>query len=291
MKTYLQTVQFIKKELAEHYPESEITSFIKIIFEYLEKLSFAKLHLKYEEIVKPENYNFIEKVVKELREYRPIQYILGETVFYDQTITVNTDVLIPRPETEELVDFIIKENKNNAGLKILDIGTGSGCIAIALEKNLDCKKVTAYDISKKALDLAKKNARINKSVIKFINKDILKNADTRLKTKYDIIVSNPPYITEKEKISIHQNVLNYEPHNALFVEDCDPLKYYKAIGKFAKNNLVSGGQLYFEINESYGNEVFNLLIGLKFDSVLLVKDINGKDRMAKAALNPLGRRV
>lgn len=193
-------------------------------------------------------------------------------------------MLIPRPETEELVDWIIKENKNEKKtLNILDIGTGSGCIAISLAKNLDAN-ITALDISKKALNIAQQNANENAVSINFSIKNILENQDLILAEKQDIIVSNPPYVREQEKKQLFKNVLDYEPHLALFVKDNNPLLFYNAIANFALKNLKPNGKLYFEINEFLGNETVNLLHEKGFKNVLLKKDIFGKNRMIKVIL-------
>ena len=282
MMTYYQTVQYIKKELANHYPQGEISSFISLIFEHFENLSPVELHARYKEEIKHDILSKVNEAIRELKLHKPVQYILGETEFYNLRFYVTKDVLIPRPETEEMVDWIIKLNDKNKELKILDIGSGSGCIAISLEKHLHCKEVSGMEISRDAILVAKENAIRNDSRVHFRKRDILKIRQKSFRNKYHIIVSNPPYVTEKEKKLMDANVLLYEPDLALFVDDDDPLKYYSAICEFAAKNLLDQGQLFFEINEAYGNEVLNEVSRHKFQSVSLKKDIHGKDRMIQA---------
>jgi release factor glutamine methyltransferase len=228
-----------------------------------------------------------------LKKEKPIQYILGETEFYGLPFLVNVNTLIPRPETEELVEWIIKSTNyeiQSTKLRILDIGTGSGCIAISLAKNIPNAEVSAIDVSEKALATAKKNAEINKIVVNFINVDILKINDLaelptsnfQLPTQFDIIVSNPPYVRNLEKAEIKPNVLEYEPHLALFVEDTDALLFYRKIANLAKENLSENGQLFFEINQYLGKETVELLEDLGFKNIELKKDIYGNDRMIRS---------
>jgi release factor glutamine methyltransferase len=234
-----------------------------------------------------------ESVLAELKKEKPIQYILGETEFYGLPFLVNENTLIPRPETEELVEWIIKSTNYeilSTKLRILDIGTGSGCIAISLAKNITNAEVSAIDISEKALATAKKNAEINKVEVSFINIDILKINDLaelptsnfQLPTQFDIIVSNPPYVRNLEKAEIKPNVLEYEPHLALFVEDTDALLFYRKIADLAKENLSENGMLFFEINQYLGKETVELLENLGFKNIELKKDIYGNDRMIRS---------
>ncbi len=221
-------------------------------------------------------------VLGKLERQQPIQYIFGRTHFYGLEFEVNENTLIPRPETEELVEWIIHENKSRGPVKILDIGTGSGCIAIALAKNLPDAQVFAVDVSLKALAVAKKNAINNNVSITFIEQDIL-SADN-LPEQFDVIVSNPPYVRNLEKAEIKQNVLDYEPHLALFVEDNDALIFYKKIALLAKDNLPENGKLYFEINQYLGTETIHMLESFGFTNTVLRKDIYGNDRMISANL-------
>ena len=277
------------EELQSAYDVQEIESFFYIITEFLYQKKRIDLAL---EPNFPITENEIEKwnsIVNELKKEKPIQYILGETEFYGLRFFVNKSTLIPRPETEELVELIINENSNmkTPNLKILDIGTGSGCIAISLAKNLPNAKVFALDVSEKALEIAKKNSELNEVEINFINESILEVDDleqlithnSQLTTKFDIIVSNPPYVRNLEKNEIKKNVLDYEPHLALFVEDTDALLFYRKIAQLALKNLAEKGKLYFEINQYLGKETVELLESLGFKHIELIKDVYGNDRM------------
>jgi release factor glutamine methyltransferase len=222
--------------------------------------------------------------LEQLKKEIPIQYILGVTHFYGLEFEVNSAVLIPRPETEELVDWIVQKSKiknQKSKIKILDIGTGSGCIAIALAKNLPNAQVFALDVSEKALATAKKNAEKNQVQLSFIHQSILETED--LAQEFDIIVSNPPYVRELEKHEIKNNVLDNEPHLALFVEDNDALIFYRKIAQLAQKNLKSEGQLYFEINQYLGKETLNLLLEMGFKNCELRQDIYGNDRMIQCS--------
>ena len=220
--------------------------------------------------------------VKDLLKNKPIQYIIGETEFCDLKFKVNENVLIPRPETSELVMNIVnrQKTKDKRQLSILDIGTGSGCIAISLAKNIPGSKVYALDISEKALEVAKTNAFNNNVDITFIHDDIL-SLNNKIETKFDIIVSNPPYVRELEKAEMRDNVLNWEPHNALFVSDNDPLIFYRNILEFAKTNLNQDGEIWFEINEYLGKEMTVLCKEYGFSDVEIFKDFRGKERIVK----------
>ena len=230
-----------------------------------------------------EALNVWEELVTQLKIEIPIQYLLGNTEFFGLPFLVNENVLIPRPETEELVDWIIQEDKKierQKEIKILDIGTGSGCIAISLAKNIPNAAVFAKDVSGKALEVAKKNAEINQVSVIFLEKNILETDD--LLEQFDIIVSNPPYVRNLEKQEIKKNVLDNEPHLALFVEDLDALIFYRKITDLATKNLKQGGKLFFEINQYLGTEMLALLHDNGFESVSLRKDIYGNDRMTRA---------
>lgn len=220
----------------------------------------------------------VEDMVSDIKAEKPIQQIIGHSYFYDQKFKVTEDVLIPRGETEELVDWIIKDHKGAKNLSVVDIGTGSGAIAITLALELNEADVTAIDISEKALAVAKENAYCLGTNIKFHHSDILNSS---LNGKYDIIVSNPPYITKREMELMRNNVLKYEPHTALFVEDSDPLIFYRRIAELARESLRENGALYFEINEDYGSECCEMLKSVGFKNIELRKDLNSKDRMIK----------
>lgn len=274
-------LQKISSLLKNDYPSQEIQSFQRIIFEKILGLPLHKIYLNPSDPVNPKDANTIIDIVSQLKLQKPIQYILGEANFFDLNFIVNPDVLIPRQETEELVDWILKYSNNNS-YSILDIGTGSGCIAISLAKNLIKSKVTAIDISSGAIEVAKRNALINGVHIDFAMVDVLDPGSKILNQPFDIVVSNPPYIRELEKEQIKPNVLDHEPHTALFVSNDDPLVFYRAIAIRALEILKSDGVVFCEINEALGNELFHLFSNYGFKHVEIRKDLNGKDRMIKA---------
>ena len=274
---------YLSKELNALYPEHEITSLINLILKT--RFGINRLHMISfpDQAVSRDASIEINKICKELKTGKPVQYILGETSFYDCTLKVNNKTLIPRPETEELVDLIIKENRAFTG-KIIDIGTGSGCIAIALKKNLPEAEVIGIDISTDALEMAKLNASINKVNVTFLKEDIL-NAESGIISEAGIIVSNPPYVLESEKKFMNSNILDFEPHDALFVPDENPLVYYKAISVYSAGILKPRGKLYFEINEKKGLEISRLLLSLDYNDIKIIKDLNGRNRFVKGILN------
>jgi release factor glutamine methyltransferase len=283
--------QLYHNELDAIYGKNEVESFFFMCTEHFLNAPRFQFSLQPDfTLTNSETDTFVE-ILSGLKQQKPIQYLLGETEFYSLKFKVNKDVLIPRPETEELVDLIIRYNTErsrsvheNTKLKILDIGTGSGCIAISLAKNLPNAQVYALDVSKKALKIAKTNAEQNEVDIIFIEADILNaitwNLDFK-ESEFDIIVSNPPYVRQLEKLEIQPNVLDNEPHLALFVEDDNPLKFYKAITNFAVNNLKTYGELYFEINQYLGKETKQLLVDTNFKDIELLKDLNDNYRMLK----------
>lgn len=270
-------IDFFLDQLKGLYPAEEVEGLIFYAFNHIMGFTRNQLLTEKDKHINESDLLIFFRIIRELKEHKPIQYILEEADFYNLKFKVNEHVLIPRPETEELVDWIIRDNKNKS-LKILDIGTGSGCIAISIKKNIKDADVYAMDISKDALAVAKENANKNGVEINFIPDDILK---PKTDATFDIIVSNPPYVKKEESKLMNKNVLDFEPHLALFVNDQDPLLFYKAIITFAKDHLSGAGSLYFEINESYGNEMEKLLSGEGFNSILK-KDLSGKDRMIKA---------
>lgn len=281
MKIKQYRTQFIK-ELSPFYDAYEAESFFYLILEDKHKLRQIDLALNHDLTFSEADFIVWNSILEELKKEVPIQYLLGKTHFYGLEFEVNENVLIPRPETEELVEWVINENKaidKKKKIKILDIGTGSGCIAISLAKNLPNAEVYAIDVSKKALETAKRNAISNKVEIIFMLKNVLELEV--LKSNYDIIVSNPPYVRNLEKEEIKKNVLDYEPHLALFVEDNDALIFYRKIADLAKKNLLENGQLYFEINQYLGKEMAGLLEEMNFKSIELRKDIYDNDRMIK----------
>lgn len=271
------------QELTPIFDEGEAESFFYLILENKQQLKRIDLALQHDLTFSEDEIKIWNAILEQLKNEIPVQYLLGKTSFYGLDFEVNTNVLIPRPETEELVDWIIKSNQvdqNSKGLKILDIGTGSGCIAISLANYIPNAKVFAIDVSESALDTAKKNAESNKVEVTFTNKNILETVD--LEQQYDIIVSNPPYVRNLEKEEIKKNVLNNEPHLALFVEDDDALIFYRKIAELAQKNLSENGQLFFEINQYLGQEMINLLEEMNFKNIELRKDIYGNDRMIRS---------
>ena len=284
MKIKQYRTQFIK-ELSPFYDAYEAESFFYLILEDKHQLRQIDLALNHELNFSESDFLVWDSLLSQLKKEVPIQYLLGKTSFYGLDFEVNENVLIPRPETEELVEWIINENSKTdktKKLKILDIGTGSGCIAISLAKNLPNAEVYGVDISKKAIVTAKRNAIRNNVDVTFVFLDILKTDELRF--NYDIIVSNPPYVRNLEKEEIKKNVLDYEPHLALFVEDNDALIFYRKIAALAKNSLLEGGQLFFEINQYLGKEMTYLLETMNFKNIELKKDIYDNDRMMKGAI-------
>lgn len=272
--------QFIK-ELSPFYDAYEAESFFYLILENKHKLRQIDLALNHELTFSDADLAIWGGFLNELKKEVPIQYLLGKTNFYGLDFEVNENVLIPRPETEELVEWIINENKaeKSKKIKVLDIGTGSGCIAISLAKNLPNAEVYGIDVSKKAIETAKRNAINNNVDVTFMYLDIL-DTDV-LACNFDIIVSNPPYVRNLEKEEIKKNVLDYEPHLALFVDDNDALIFYRKIAVLAKSGLKDDGQLYFEINQYLGKEMTDLLEKMHFKNIELRKDIYDNDRMMK----------
>ncbi|MFH1321758.1 MAG: HemK/PrmC family methyltransferase [Bacteroidota bacterium] len=329
-------VRLFRDELNGIYPDGEINNFIYMAFE--EYLGFSKTDMvtKFANILSKTDLLKMKNVVKQLKLNKPIQYILGTCEFYGLKLKVDQRVMIPRPETEELVDWIIND-ANKSNLKILDIGTGSGCIAIALKKNIPDAIISSIDVSEKALSLARENAKVNNVSISFFYMDILKQphpchsaswlrdksyaparsfdekgsssvgspAPLRPSSKvrefqrestplplmkgwweglFDIIVSNPPYVRISEKKQMEKNVLDYEPYSALFVEDENPLIYYKIISDIALGKLKKNGKLYFEINEYFGNEIKALLENKRFTQIIVKRDMQNKERMVRGIL-------
>ena len=269
-------VNIIPKFLSEinNFSRREVESFAYLSIEKI--LGYSKsdciIHSKQE--LSNNNIISFENIINDIKQNIPIQYILGEAHFYDLKFKVNSSTLTPRGETEELVKYILLHDF----ISVLEIGTGSGCIAVSIAKNSNAK-ITAIDNSIGALEIAKSNAVLNSVEINFQLRDVFNFSDIK---KYDLIVSNPPYVLDSEKKLMDKNVLDYEPHNALFVSDDDPLAYYKEIAKIATNNLNKNGLLFFEINEKYSNQIIELLSNLNFVDIELKKDINGRDRIIKS---------
>ncbi|UCE93893.1 MAG: peptide chain release factor N(5)-glutamine methyltransferase [Flavobacteriaceae bacterium] len=270
-------------KLKSYYPEQEINSFFHLLAEnYLNK-SRLKLALEPELNLDQKESNLFLTALSKLEKEYPIQYIIGHTEFMGMKFRVNEDVLIPRPETEELIHWILESAPQKTMLSIIDIGTGSGCIPITLAKQLPDTRIEAMDISKEALQIASENASKNEVIVNFTHCDILQLKS--FSRPYDIIVSNPPYVRKSEKTEMKNNVLKYEPDLALFVEDEDPLIFYRKIGELAIKSLNKSGYLFFEINQYMAEELIKLLKGMGFESVELKKDIFGTDRMIRALKN------
>ncbi len=280
---------YFVSSLLDYYPETEILSFFYLLSQHILEMRRIDVSLNHDIKISKNDEEAFQNSIDKLKKQEPIQYIIGETEFYGLPFKVNDSVLIPRPETEELVDWIISKFRiQNSEFRILDIGTGSGCIAIALASNLPNVKILALDISKKALQIAKFNAELNNVNVEFIEANILKwQQETGIKNleledlKLDVIVSNPPYVRALEKEKMSTNVLNHEPHLALFVEDNNPLLFYREIIHLARKVLRKKGELFFEINEYLGKELVRLLNDEGFVDVVLKTDIFGKDRMIK----------
>ena len=285
---------YFNETLKTIYPITEIDSFFFLLLE--EYLGFRRVDivLKSDFKITQETLNLLQSATKQLEQEVPLQYIIGKTEFYGLPFVVNKHVLIPRPETEELVAWVVSESSRfktfntstkqtteTKQLKILDIGTGSGCIPISLKKQLPFAKISAIDISKEALGVAKKNAVLNNVDIHFILQDILKTV--ALDQHYDIIISNPPYVRELEKKELKNNVLKNEPHVALFVENDNPLIFYAKIAELAKNYLNKNGLLFFEINQYLGTETIDLVNKKGLKNIQLKKDMFGNDRIVVAS--------
>lgn len=279
-QTVEQAVQTIRTALRPLYPAGEVEGFIRIIFRHLLHYEPVDILLRKDTVLPGFIPDKIDKVVEELKKSRPVQYIFNEARFHGHDFYVDGSVLIPRPETEELVDIIVDEN-GLSDLSVLDAGTGSGCIAISLALALKFPEVTAVDISEKALEVARRNAAaLNARNIDFVCCDML---DMPVEVgKYDIIVSNPPYIAESEKAGMDRNVLDYEPSGALFVPDDDPLRFYKALSRFGADALKPGGRLYFEINSRFPAEIKKMLDADGYVDVELLRDMQGLWRFARA---------
>lgn len=266
-------LRFAQNELEEIYTKEEIRQMTNILITHYSGFPLTTITAEPQMTVLESDLLKLNFAIKDLKHQKPLQYIIGKTEFYNLNIKLNHKVLIPRPETEELVDIIIKENKTQTNLKIADLGCGSGAIALALKKNIPSCEVWAYDIEDEAIKQTKENAQLLNLSINIEKKNILEGNFSN--NKFDIIVSNPPYVMEKEKELMKPNVLEHEPHSALFVSDNDPLLFYKSISEFAKTHLKENGKCYLEINEQLGKET-SLLFPPQ--TTRLIKDIFGKER-------------
>jgi release factor glutamine methyltransferase len=276
-----QLEQYFIKELTALYDGEEIKQLFYLAAEDVLGWNRAQLLIHLTASLEAEQSLAYKYILLELKKGRPLQHILEGAWFYGLKFKVSEAVLIPRPETEELVEWILDTVKTEPVSNILDIGTGSGCIAITLKNNLEQVEVSALDISADALNVAKENAAVNSVIVNFIHADILTYSSP---LKYDLIVSNPPYITQHEKQDMHQNVLAYEPHLALFVSNENPLIFYKRIADFALVNLQPKGKLFFEINASLAKETIDMLSDKGFTDIVLKSDMQGKDRMISCRL-------
>ena len=283
IQTIKDTRIYLSRELDGIYQKPEINALSNILIKTVTGVS--KLHQLFmsEQLINSEQAARIIEITEELKTGKPIQYILGETSFYDCIINLNSATLIPRPETEELVHLIINENRGYHG-DIIDFATGSGCIAIALAANIPGSKVTGIDNSEGAIRIAHENALLNNVTVSFLIGDIFKFEDIAI-PRAGIIVSNPPYVRNSEKKLMGKNVLDFEPHSALFVNDSEPLIYYKALLNIADKILVAGGRLYFEINEALGDSMVRLLDSSGYSDIKLTADINNKDRIIRGTKN------
>jgi len=274
--------KFYRQQLADLYDEKEINSMLYLLFDSIAGLSKAQILINPEITISESQLLKIHFAIKDLMNFKPIQYILGETVFYDLELKVNPDVLIPRPETEELVEWILKESNSEKKKSIIDIGTGSGCIAITLKKHLPNFDITGVDNSAGALQLAAENADLNKVNVKFKLLDFTDQKQVNKLPSFDVIVSNPPYVRLSEKKMMKRNVLDYEPQSALFVADEDPLVFYESIVAFASDHLKPGGKVYCELNQYLAQETAEVFYHAGFIQVEVLHDINGNERMLKA---------
>jgi len=281
--TILSIFYTFKKELSKLYDTNQAEALTILAINDVTNLSKAQIKAFPEKEITIEQSTKLGHILDCLKTGEPIQYILGHTEFYGLPFKVDPSVLIPRPETEELVEWILNyvNSSQLANMNILDVGTGSGCIAISLKKNLPDASISAIDISIKALYIANQNADLNNVKINFIEADILNLKSQISNLKSDIIVSNPPYVTQQDKTQMHTNVTDFEPHTALFVPEDDPLLFYNAIADYALDNLTHNGLLFFEINESLGKETVELLESKGFKNNELRKDMSGRDRMIK----------
>lgn len=277
-----ETLKKLRSVLVPIYGRGESEAIIRIIFHYLKGWNLTDMLIHSSDHLSPFIKDEIDKILKRLQDHEPIQYITGEARFHGMEFKVTPDVLIPRPETDELVDLIISQNSDKEDLKVLDLCTGSGCIAIALYRNLKFPKITAIDISPQALKVAKENSIKLLSKIDFIEADIF---DWKPDKKFDILVSNPPYIDEYESVDMEQNVLDYEPHRALFVSDDNPLVFYVRIAQIALDSLTPDGRLYLEINPRHSQELNSMLSEKGFRNIEIIRDTHGKERFIVCSKN------
>jgi len=281
VKSFEAIKDFFYESLKSQYDERELNSIFYLLIETLKGWSKLEFSLQKNMLTNKKEETFFENAIEQLKSHKPIQYIINEVEFYHLKFSVNEHVLIPRPETEELVGLIQSDFLDNPPKEVLDIGTGSGCIILALKNLFKISKCLGIDISSNAIELAKKNAKNLNLEVDFAVADIFEYEKNK---KFDIIVSNPPYITHSEKGIMNPNVLEYEPHNALFVDDLKPLVFYEKIAELGKDLLTKNGMIYFEINELYGDEVVSLLKDFGYVNSILKKDFQGKNRFVSGTL-------
>lgn len=279
MKNYQ---EYIFNYLRKIYPESEIRSLVRLLIEEVSGMQASVFLSDKSNQLNELQEKRLDDILHRLANSEPLQYILGETEFYGLPFWVDSRVLIPRPETEELVEWIVDENQSRT-IRVLDVGTGSGCIAVALARKLPQAELEAWDVSAGAIEVASSNALRNKVKIDFRECDVMSD-QFDIVASYDVIVSNPPYICMSEKGEMHNNVLDYEPDIALFVDDNDPLMFYRRIAELGKRFLKPSGTLFFEINYSFGTEMVELLHSIGYSTVELRQDLSGNDRMVRALL-------
>ena len=273
-------VRQIREALHGSYTDAEALSLAKMLLVEVFGFSTLELYGGKDRGFSEKEQEVLSDIVCRLQNHEPIQYIIGRETFMGLVFEVNENVLIPRPETQELVNWILEDRRADEGCKILDIGTGSGCIPISLAHFMSGAELEAWDISDGALDVARRNASQNEVKVLFRKQNVLEAVPSS--SCYDVIVSNPPYITEKEKVDMEANVLDWEPSIALFVPDTDPLLFYRKIAELGLEMLVAGGALYFEINRAYGEMMKTMLEDMGYNNVELRKDMFGNDRMIKA---------
>lgn len=271
----------LRNSLVPLYGKGESDAIIRLIFHFLKGWTLTDLLIHGPDQISPYISGKIEEIKQRLLRHEPIQYITGEARFHGMEMKIKPGVLIPRPETEELVDIILDDYKDREDLKVLDICSGSGCIAIALARNLPFSQVTAVDLSQEAMEVTEENSRILKARIKTIRADIF---DWKPEGKFNIIVSNPPYVMDKEILQMERNVIDYEPHEALFVRDEDPLVFYSRISDIAIEALDRGGRLYFEINPLEADSLKEMIVSKGFADVTILLDTSGKKRFLTGAL-------
>lgn len=271
----------LRRFMAPKFGEREATSLLYFALEQIKGWSGVQIAMRRDDEISDFLKGKLESTVNRLMADEPIQYIFGKAHFYGMTLQVGPPTLIPRPETAQLVDMIVADNEQRSDLRVLDIGTGSGCIAIALARNLRFPKITATDISADALGIARSNAASMRTDIDFRLVDALDAGAMRALGRFDIVVSNPPYIITKEAETMEANVLDHEPHTALFVPDNDPLRFYTPIARFAAENLSRGGLLYFEINPMFAGELRKMLTATGFEDIDITKDFEGRDRFCR----------